>query len=87
MNKKMTIEEIEFIYGQECDSNAQVTSNYELDLEPSPEKDSKIVEMDENNGLNNADVIRIITKQNAATNWLLVAILALLFLFMILKCD
>ena len=95
METKYTIEEIEFIYGSECDCNAQVTRPIEVDEytdEPAPfvtQPTQQILneETMETNSVDYSTVIRVIQKQNAATNWLLVAILFMLFLFMIFKCD
>ena len=92
MEGKYSIEEIEFIYGSECDCNAQVTRPIEFteeatEAEPMSPVQTIIKEEEPMNGTNEDSYMRIIKRQNTATNWLLVAILFMLFMFMIFKCD
>lgn len=92
---KYTIEEIEFIYGSECDCNAQVTRPVEFieeaeEIEPVASPTQTIIKNEPMSAMYSDDygkAMRVIYKQNAATNWLLVAILFMLFMFMIFKCD
>lgn len=87
---KYTIEEIEFIYGSECDCNAQVTRPVEFTEEAEEVSPTQTIIKNEPMSAMYSDygkAMRVIYKQNAATNWLLVAILFMLFMFMIFKCD
>lgn len=94
-----SVEVIEMQCAAECDGNAQVTTPVEIVEEIStPTTTVKTlkeeIEMErELNAQNHAsaytqhDGVIYVRTTDAATHWLLVAILAMLFLFMIFRCE
>lgn len=90
-----SIEVIEMQCAAECDGNAQVTTPVEITEEfpvkevPTKEEFDMVEELNipENSAYTMRDGIVYVRTTDAATHWLLVAILFMLFLFMIFKCD
>lgn len=95
MEGHYSIEVIEMQCAAECDGNAQVTTPVVIE-EEIPTKVETIkeeIEMErELNEQNHSayttrDGVIYVRTTDAATHWLLVAILCMLFLFMIFRCE
>lgn len=85
MEGNYSIEVLELICAAESDGNAQVTTAIPVEAEevktvPTINSDVEFVDGKETE-------FRSWMGTNAATNWLLFAILCMIFLFMIFKCD
>lgn len=95
MEGRYSIEVIEMMCAAECDGNAQVTTPVVIEEEiPATEETIKDeIDMERNFEEQNFSAytsrggIVYVRTTDAATHWLLVAILAMMFLFMIFKCD
>lgn len=95
MEGHYSIEVIEMQCAAECDGNAQVTTPVEITEEiplkevPTKEEIEMVEELNipKNSAYTMRDGIVYVRTTDAATHWLLVAILFMLFLFMIFKCD
>lgn len=96
MEGHYSIEVIEMQCAAECDGNAQVTTPVEIEEEiplkevPTTKEDIEMVEelnIPNNSAYAMRDGIVYVRTTDAATHWLLFAILCMMFLFMIFKCD
>lgn len=94
-----SIEVIEMQCAAECDGNAQVTTPIEIEEEIPTTTVKEQVNSEEYNTMERVydpqtesaftrrDGVIYVRTTDAATHWLLVAILAMLFLFMIFRCE
>lgn len=99
MEGRYSIEVIEMQCAAECDGNAQVTTPVEIEEEiPATVEDIKVEQSKEREmekefypqdqtAYTMRDGIVYVRTTDAATHWLLVAILCMIFLFMIFRCE
>lgn len=95
--RTFSIEVIEMQCAAECDGNAQVTTPVEIEEEyPTTTIETKTntetnmgneFEPQIESAYTRRDGVVYVRTTDAATHWLLVAILAMLFLFMVLRCE
>lgn len=95
MESRYSIEYIEMQCAADCDGNAQVTTPVEIEEEIPARVETTKEEIDMERDFEEQNIsaytsrggIVYVRTTDAATHWLLVAILAMMFLFMIFKCD
>jgi hypothetical protein len=95
MEGRYSIEYIEMQCAADCDGNAQVTTPVEIEEVISTKVETTKEEIDMERDFEEQNIsaytsrggIVYVRTTDAATHWLLVAILAMMFLFMIFKCD
>lgn len=95
MESRYSIEYIKMQCAADCDGNAQVTTPVEIEEEIPATVETVKDEIDMERDFEEQNISAYTTRggvvyvrtTDAATHWLLVAILTMMFLFMIFKCD